>query len=89
MADQEMEVPEIEFGNNELTALLLESRAGNNDEGIVTCPEVARALGRSPEWVRRKMRELLLAGRVEVGSKKQKNIIGTVTTVRGFKLVQK
>ncbi len=89
MANQEVEIFEDGFTNDELINLFLDAQ--NHDDqnsDVMTCPEIAEALGRSINYTRKQIKQLLDSGKVEVAEKRTTNIVGNRTTVRGFRLVK-
>lgn len=56
---------------------------------MLTVRELVSIWGREENWVRRKLRELIAAKRVEVGRKPSQMIDGRPFTSPGYRLVDK
>ena len=80
----------ITFTHNELVQILLDAQADDlEDNGVMTGPELAAAMGISDKTMQKRIRPLLREGVIEVAKKQILNSVGIRTTVRGYRLVEK
>ena len=80
----------VTFTHNELVQILLDAQEDDlGDSGVMTGPELAAALGISDKTTQKRIRPLLRNNVIEVAKKKIRNSVDILTTVRGYRLVDK
>lgn len=63
------------------------AEAGGAAEPLLTTDELSVVWNRDTNWVRRKLRELIRAGRVECARRSSMTIDGRAVTIPGYRLV--
>lgn len=75
------------FTHDELIGVLLEAQnVGAEDDGIMTGAELEEAMGVGNTVMLRRVKQQIKAGTIEVGKTKRTNVLGILTTVRGYRL---
>ena len=89
-ADSELGSDEIRFTHDELLRALLDAQAEDvDDNGVMTRPELAEALGMTEYSTLKRIKVLLKDGTLEVAKKRIVNVLGLSTTTYGYKIADK
>ena len=84
-----MEEDEV-FTHDELLKALLDAQAEDvEDNGVMTGPELAVALGMTEYSTLKRIKALLRDGTLAVATKRIVNIVGITTTTYGYKIADK